>query len=144
MARDIFSTNRMTLPTTTLSEMKRLARDAATHAHAPYSSFRVGAAVLGASGRIHVGANVENASYGLSMCAERSAIFRAIAEGERRIEALCLYTPTPAPSTPCGACRQVIHEFGPEALVICCIDDEASERRYALSDLLPDPFRFAK
>ena len=134
----------MTLPTTTLSEMKRLARDAAKHAHAPYSSFRVGAAVLGGSGRIHVGANVENASYGLSICAERSAIFRAITEGERRIEALCLYTPSPIPSTPCGACRQVIHEFGADALIICCIDDEAAERRYALSELLPDAFRLPK
>jgi cytidine deaminase len=134
----------MTLPTTTLSEMKRLARNAANHAHAPYSSFRVGAAVLGGSGRIHAGANVENASYGLSMCAERSAIFRAIAEGERRIEALCLYTPTPVPSTPCGACRQVIHEFGPDALIVCCTDDEGTERRYTLRELLPDAFHLPK
>jgi len=134
----------MTLPTTTLSEMKRLARDAAKHAHAPYSSFRVGAAVLGGSGQIHVGANVENVSYGLSMCAERSAIFRAIAEGERGIEALCLYTPTAVPSTPCGACRQVIHEFGPDVLILCCTDDDALDRPYALSELLPEAFRLQK
>jgi cytidine deaminase len=133
----------MTLPTTLLAEMKRLARDAAKHAHAPYSAFRVGAAVLGESGRIHVGANVENASYGLSMCAERSAIFRAIADGERVIEALCLYTATPVPSAPCGACRQVIHEFGPDALIIC-IGEEDTERRYALRDLLPEAFRLRK
>ena len=134
----------MTLPRSTLSAMKRLARDAARRAHAPYSAFAVGAAVLGESGTIHVGVNVENASYGLSICAERSAIFRAIAEGERKIRALCLYTPTAAPVTPCGACRQVIHEFGPEALVLCCCDDEKAERRYALRDLLPEAFRLAK
>ena len=133
----------MTLPTNALAEMKRLARDAAKHAHAPYSSFRVGAAVLGESGRIHIGANVENASYGLSMCAERSAIFRAIAEGERGIEALCLYTSTPVPSTPCGACRQVIYEFGPDALIVCIAED-GIERSYALRDLLPDAFRLPK
>jgi cytidine deaminase len=134
----------MPLPSSTLSVMKRLARDAAQRAHAPYSAFRVGAAVLGASGTIHVGTNVENASYGLSMCAERSAIFRAVAEGERTIRAVCLYTPTAAPFTPCGACRQVIHEFGADALILCCCDDEKAERRYALRDLLPEAFRLAK
>jgi len=134
----------MTIPSTTLAELKKLARDAAQRAYAPYSSFRVGAAVLGRSGRIHIGVNVENASYGLSMCAERSAVFRAIAEGERLIEAVCLYTSTATPSTPCGACRQVIHELGPEALVLCCTDDDGVERRYALSDLLPEAFRLPK
>ncbi|HUH93033.1 MAG TPA: cytidine deaminase [Casimicrobiaceae bacterium] len=132
------------LSSSTLAAMKRLARDAAERAHAPYSAFPVGAAVLGESGTIHVGANVENASYGLSMCAERSAIFRAIAEGERKIRAVCLYTPTAAASTPCGACRQVIHEFGPDALIVCCCDAENAERRYALSELLPEAFRLAK
>jgi cytidine deaminase len=134
----------MSVSAATLCEMKRLARDAATHAYAPYSGFAVGAAVLGASGRIHVGANVENASYGLSMCAERAAIFRAVAEGERAIEAVCLYTATPAPSTPCGACRQVIQEFGAEAMIVCCTDDDAVERRYVSSGLLPEPFRLRK
>lgn len=134
----------MSISAATLSEMRRLARAAARHAYAPYSAFTVGAAVLGTSGRIHVGANVENASYGLSMCAERCAIFRAVAEGERAIQAICVYTPTPAPSTPCGACRQVIHEFGEEALVLCCTDNDSVERSYAASELLPDPFRLAK
>jgi len=134
----------MTVPNSTLSAMKRLARDVAKRAHAPYSGFPVGAAVLGESGTIHVGTNVENASYGLSICAERNAVFRAIAEGERTIRAVCLYTPTAAPFTPCGACRQVIHEFGPDALILCCCDDEKAERRYALRDLLPEAFRLAK
>jgi cytidine deaminase len=142
--RDAIARLPMTISATTLSELKRLARDTARRAHAPYSSFAVGAAVLGDSGRIHVGANVENASYGLSICAERSAIFRAIAEGERAIRAVCVYTPTAAASTPCGACRQVIHEFGPDALIVCCADDDAAERRYALSELLPEAFRLRK
>ena len=133
----------MTISEATFSEMKRLAREAAKHAYAPYSRFAVGAAVLGASGRIHVGANVENASYGLSMCAERAAIFRAVTEGERTIDAVCLYTATAAPSAPCGACRQVIQEFGSGALIICCTDDGAAERRYAAGELLPEPFRLA-
>ena len=129
---------------TILIEMKRLAREAARHAYAPYSGFAVGAAALGASGRIHTGANVENASYGLSMCAERSAIFRALSDGERRIDAVCLYTPTPSASTPCGACRQVIQEFGADALIVCCTNDDHAERRYALGELLPEPFLLRK
>jgi len=134
----------MPITDATLSEMRRLAREAAKHAYAPYSGFLVGAAALGGSGRMYAGANVENASYGLSMCAERSAIFRALADGEHRIQALCLYTATPAASTPCGACRQVIQEFGPDALVVCCTDDDDRERRYALRELLPDPFGLRK
>jgi cytidine deaminase len=132
----------MTIPSATLSEMKRIAREAARRAYAPYSSFAVGAAVLGESGAIHAGANVENASYGLSICAERNAIFRAVAEGERTIRAVCVYTPTPLPSTPCGACRQVIFEFGAEALIVCCTDE--ADRRYALRDLLPEAFLLPK
>ena len=93
---------------------------------------------------MHAGANVENASYGLSICAERCAIFRALAEGERTIRAVCLYTPTLVASTPCGACRQVILEFGADAIIVCCGENDKTERRYALRDLLPDAFRLAR
>ena len=134
----------MTIPDSTLAQLRRLARDAAKRAYAPYSNFAVGAAVLGGSGAMHAGANIENASYGLSICAERSAVFRALAEGERTIRAVCVYTPTAIPSSPCGACRQVIFEFGADALIVCCGDDEKAERRYALRDLLPDAFRLDK
>lgn len=130
----------MTIAPATLAELKRRARDAATRAYAPYSRFPVGAAVLAADGTIHGGANVENASYGLSICAERAAIFHAIAQGTRKIEAVVIYTPTPVATTPCGACRQVIHEFGSDAVVVCCTDDEQAERRYAIADLLPVAF----
>jgi cytidine deaminase len=124
----------------TLVELKRCARDAATCAYAPYSRFPVGAAVLATDGAIHAAANVENASFGLSICAERAAIFQAVAHGVRRIEAVVIYAPTAAATTPCGACRQVIHEFGPNALIVCCTDDGRAERSYALADLLPDAF----
>ena len=89
----------MTIASATLAELKRCARDAATRAYAPYSRFPVGAAVLATDGTIHAGANVENASYGLSICAERAAIFHAVAQGIRQIAAIVVYTPTPAATT---------------------------------------------
>jgi len=130
----------MTVAPTMLIELKRRARDAATRAYAPYSRFPVGAAVLAADGAIHAAANVENASFGLSICAERAAIFQAIAHGAHRIEAVVIYTPTTVATAPCGACRQVLHEFGPEALIVACTEDERAERSFTLPALLPDPF----
>jgi len=121
----------------TLDELKRRAREAAVHAYAPYSRFPVGAAIL-CDGVIESAANVENVSYGLSICAERTAIFGAVARGARRIDAVVLYTPTHSISTPCGACLQVIAEFGPDALIVCCSD--GAEHQYALKELLPAAF----
>ena len=106
------------IPASTIHRLEAAARRAAKSAYSPYSKFNVGAAVLAGSGRTYLGGNVENASYGLSICAERTAIFTAVAAGERALEALAVYTPTPAPTMPCGACRQVLHEFGSHALVI--------------------------
>jgi cytidine deaminase len=106
-------------------------------AYAPYSKYPVGAAALGASGRVYSGCNVENASYGLSVCAERVAIFQAIAEGERAITALAVVTENGA--TPCGACRQVLHEFGSRARVILARSD-GTFREVGLDNLLPDAF----
>lgn len=106
------------LPAPVRRRLEQAARQAAGAAYAPYSKFRVGAAVLAGSGKIFAGCNVENASYGLCNCAERSAIFAAAAAGERKIKAVAVYTRTAAPTPPCGACRQVINEFGPEALII--------------------------
>ena len=115
------------------------ARAAARQAYAPYSKFRVGAAVLAGSGRIFASGNVENASYGLSNCAERTAIFQAVAGGERRIIAVAVYTPTRKPTPPCGACRQVINEFGPRAAILCtCQSQERIET--TLDQLLPRAF----
>src|SRR5438067_12273423 len=86
------------------------AKAASAHAYCPYSGYAVGAAVLADDGSIASGCNVENASFGLTVCAERNAIFRAIADGAKTIVALALHTPTPEVATPCGACRQVIAE----------------------------------
>jgi cytidine deaminase len=123
-----------------ISDLTRRAREASMHAYAPYSNFPVGAAVLARDGQIYAGANVENASYGLSICAERSAIFQAIADGATRIHAMAVYTPTATATPPCGACRQVMMEFGPDMLVICCCDDANAQQRYVLADLLPKAF----
>ena len=98
-----------------LAELRVAAMEAAKRAYCPYSRFPVGAAVLTADGRIFSGCNVENASYGLTICAERNAIFQAVAGGSKEILAVMIYTSTPYPTTPCGACRQVINEFGPKA-----------------------------
>lgn len=115
------------------------ARAAARQAYAPYSKFRVGAAVLTRSGKIHTGCNVENASYGLSNCAERTAVFQAAAAGEREILAVAVHTPTRKPTPPCGACRQVINEFGPRAVILCtCHSRERIET--TLDQLLPSAF----
>ena len=129
-----------TLSADLLQCLDRAARQASAHAYAPYSKFQVGAACVGGSGRIYSGANVENASYGLTICAERNALFQAIAAGEREIRAMVVYTPTAAPTTPCGACRQVLCEFGDAIEVICCCDGGAV-RSLTSGQLLPDRFR---
>ena len=126
------------IPKITIRLLEETAREAATRTYSPYSHFPVGAAVLAASGKIYGGCNVENASYGLTICAERTAIFRAIAAGEKSISAIAVYTPTKKLGAPCGACRQVINEFGPDCLVICLCDTGRRETR--LSALLPEAF----
>jgi cytidine deaminase len=117
------------------------ARQAAGQAYCPYSRFRVGAAVLTDRGEIFSGCNVENASYGLTICAERNAIFQAVARSQAPvvIRAVVVFTPTDLPTAPCGACRQVINEFGPEAHVLSVCDGEAVIENL-LSELLPGAF----
>jgi cytidine deaminase len=122
-----------------LRRLEKSARASAARAYAPYSRFVVGAAALGGSGRIYSGCNVENASYGLCNCAERTAVFCAVAAGEKSVKAVAIYTPTPLPTAPCGACRQVINEFGPDALVISVCDSK-NRIDTRLSALLPAAF----
>ncbi len=109
-------------------------------AYAPYSGYRVGAAVRDESGRIHAGCNVENASFGLTICAERAAIFRMVAEGGARVAAVAVATSEGA--TPCGACRQVLAEFASdrEEMQVVCVGDGGESTTYRLSELLPHTF----
>lgn len=119
--------------------LEKAARAAAKASYSPYSKFPVGAAILAGSGKIYTGCNVENASYGLCNCAERTAIFTAAAQGERTVRAVVVYTPTDTPTSPCGACRQVINEFGPTAPVISiCAGPGRIET--TLDQLLPRAF----
>lgn len=109
------------------------------NAYAPYSGFRVGAAVVDADGGIHVGCNVENASYGLTQCAERSAITAATARGRRDLILCVVVTDTDQAATPCGACRQVLSECDP-ALPILCTTPRRADVWHSLATLLPDSF----
>lgn len=121
-----------------IEELVAAARSAKERAYAPYSRFRVGAAVL-AGRRIYVGANIENASYPLSVCAERNAVAAAVIAGERRIDAVAVSTDEGEPTPPCGGCRQVLNEFGPAMHVI---SEGADGKRadWSLSELLPHAF----
>lgn len=123
----------------TLRRLEKAARTAAKGSYSPYSKFRVGAAILTGSGKVFTGANIENASYGLCNCAERTAIFTAAAAGERKLRAVAVYTPTPTATMPCGACRQVINEFGPQAIVVSVCDSK-DRIETTLPALLPAAF----
>ena len=115
------------------------ARQARDRAHAPFSEFRVGAAVRTKSGRTFGGCNVENASYGLTICAERVAVFKAISEGEREFEAIAVVTDTDTLTPPCGACRQIIWEFCGDVPVILA-NLKGKVERESSAKLLPRPF----
>jgi cytidine deaminase len=121
------------------SELEHRARAACEQAYAPYSRFKVGAAVETGDGRYFTGCNIENASYGLTLCAERVAVFSAIAAGARSIVAVAIYTPTTEPAPPCGACRQVLQEFGDE-VTITSITASGMRKSWKLDALLPEPF----
>ncbi|WP_082368270.1 cytidine deaminase [Piscinibacter sakaiensis] len=120
------------------------ARTARERAWAPYSRFRVGAALRDRQGRVHLGCNVENAAYGLANCAERTALFGAIAAGVRplEIESLAVIGDTAGPISPCGACRQVIFELGGPALRVWLANLRGDLRSVRADELLPDGFRF--
>ncbi len=109
------------------------------NAYAPYSRFFVGAAVRGKSGRVYAGANVENASYPVGACAERSAVCAAISAGERELEAVAIATDTASPVSPCGLCRQTLREFGAEMTVVLAHRGDARHRT-RLDELLPMSF----
>ena len=126
-----------------VQEMRAVARAAMRNAYCGYSKFRVGAAVLTDEGEIFAGCNVENASYGLTICAERNAIFQAVAQGaltkDRKLKAVVIVTPKKKLTPPCGACRQVINEFGPNAEIFI-FGRGKTGHKIALSKLLPRAF----
>ncbi|MPN10244.1 Cytidine deaminase [bioreactor metagenome] len=121
-----------------MEELIKAARAARENAYVPYSKFKVGAAVLSKSGKVYVGCNVENASYGLTNCAERTAIFTAVSAGETDLAVLAVVADTIGPTAPCGSCRQVMAEFGISKIILCNIKGES--RVVTLDDLLPYSF----
>ncbi|MBN1551946.1 cytidine deaminase [bacterium] len=122
-----------------ITRLLELARKASQNAYAPYSKYAVGAAVMDEQDRIFTGCNIENASYGLTICAERTAIFNARCNGAVRFKAIAVYTPKPPLPVPCGACLQVMAEGGNRPVVIVGCHEE-QERIFAFEDLLPKAF----
>jgi cytidine deaminase len=122
-----------------LKRLQNAARKVFRNAHCPYSGFGVGAAVLTDDGHIFSGSNVENASFGLTICAERNAIFQCVSKGYRRIKAVAVYTPTESPIPPCGACRQVISEFNSDVDIYCFCKNK-KYLHFKLNALLPHSF----
>jgi len=119
-------------------ELMKIALKARQNAYAPYSHFAVGAALLAESGRVYTGCNIENASYGLTCCAERNAIFAAVGAGERRFKMLAVAADSPEPVAPCGACRQVIAEFGIPLVVMGNLKE--ATKTMTAEELLPYGF----
>ncbi len=121
------------------SDLVEAARNARERARAAYSGFKVGAAIETSDGRVFTGCNIENASYGLTLCAERVAIFKALSEGAERFSRIVILADTPDPTPPCGACRQILWEYaGDIEVILANLGGETS--RHRMNDLLPLPF----
>jgi len=122
-----------------LNQLIAAARHAKTMSRAPYSHFHVGAALLAASGKIYEGCNIESSSYGLTCCAERVAIFKALSEGEKEFESIVVSADTEEFCSPCGACRQVLWDYARNLKVIL-VNAKGATRTFALQELLPEAF----
>lgn len=121
-----------------MNELVRRAKGARSRSYSPYSRFAVGAALRTTSGKVYLGCNVENASYGLTVCAERVAVYNAVSDGARDFEALAVFTEAEDLTPPCGACRQVLWEFSRDLVII--IANPGGEKELKLSELIPMPF----
>ncbi len=121
-------------------EMINLAERASKNAYAPYSKFKVGACVLTDSGKVYTGCNFENSSFGMTICAERNAVGSAVADGERKIKAVAIFSPNMKNCTPCGACRQVLSEFKSDDGLDVIVQGEDGVKVYPIEKLLPETF----
>ena len=119
-------------------ELIEVARKAREFSYSPYSKFKVGAAVLTKDGRVYSGCNIENASFGVTNCAERTAIFKAVSEGAREIDTVAIIADTPGPCSPCGACRQAMSEFKVKRVIMTNLKGET--KSVSLQELLPYSF----
>lgn len=126
---------------TSIEELLNIAKEAKEHAYAPYSKFKVGAAVITGEGRIYTGANIENATYGATICAERLAIYKAVYDGAKSIDMVAIASEEPD-TIPCGICRQVMSEFSSEkGTIICTEGEDGKPIKYTLDELLPHAFK---
>lgn len=122
----------------------KAAKEGMEKAYVPFSKFRVGAAILTDSGNIYNGCNIENSSYSLTCCAERTAIFKAVSSGERNFKAMAVIADTPTPVSPCGACRQVMAEFFTDHVLIYLLSKTNGEKTTTIQELLPSAFQLKK
>ena len=123
-----------------VKNMLRMANEARERAYVPYSGFRVGACLKGATGAYYLGCNIENAAYSPTNCAERTAMFKAIYEGERQFDAIAIVWDGERPAVPCGVCRQVLAEFCDPEMPVICATRKGEYKLVAMGDLLPDAF----
>ncbi|MBP2026346.1 cytidine deaminase [Acetoanaerobium pronyense] len=121
-------------------ELLKMAEKARENAYVPYSKFRVGAALLGKSGKVYLGCNVEIASFGATNCAERTAVFKAVSEGEQEFEKIAIASSNDEETFPCGICRQVLVEFGKDLKIILGNTEKNIIKEYTLNELLPHSF----
>lgn len=122
----------------TIDELVKKAQEARAHSYSPYSRFKVGAAIRTKSGKVYRGCNIENCSYGLTVCAERAAVYNAVSDGETDFESLAVFTEAKDLTPPCGACRQVLSEFSRDLVII--LANPGKQKELKLSELLPMPF----
>lgn len=121
-------------------QLIKLASDIRINSYSPYSKFRVGAALLSGSGKVYTGVNIENVSFGATNCAERTAVFKAVSEGEKEIKAIAIASDSDDLIFPCGICRQVLAEFGDENTKVICSSNNGSYKVFKLGELLPNAF----